>query len=133
VQIPTYSSASPSRFSSPCAEIAPEVHRDERYFFPRTQEFWPERWTSEGEADAATRSEAFRLVHAAYMPFSFGSWNCVGKGLAILELRKTLAALVRRFDFRLGDTFDKKEWDAEAKDHFSLTCGRLPVVIRERV
>jgi hypothetical protein len=48
------------------------VHRDTRYFSPRTETFWPERWTPEGAEAAKETGEEFNLVQAAYMPFSYG-------------------------------------------------------------
>jgi cytochrome P450 len=48
------------------------VGRDARYFYPDPDAFWPERWTEEGEAIAKARGEHFRLVRAAFSPFSYG-------------------------------------------------------------
>ena len=51
----------------------------------RPHEFIPERWT--------TRPELVR-EKGAYAPFSLGGYNCIGRGLALMTLRGTVARLV---------------------------------------
>ncbi|KAI0690887.1 high nitrogen upregulated cytochrome P450 monooxygenase 2, partial [Cerioporus squamosus] len=94
------------------------LQRDHRNFtFPDV--FWPERWLI---ASGQLRYEAARLppaangpakrgrerpdfVHndAAFTPFSVGPMNCPGKGLAMLEMRTVIVALMKNFEFKLRD------------------------------
>jgi cytochrome P450 len=60
-------------------------------FWPRPDDFVPERWLA-GEGDPLhVRKNAFR-------PFELGPRNCVGQELAQLELRAILALTVRELD-----------------------------------
>ncbi|RYP10371.1 hypothetical protein DL764_000705 [Monosporascus ibericus] len=66
---------------------------DERYF-PRPEEFIPERWT--------TRRDELVRDASVFVPFSMGVFNCVGKQLALMEVRYVTSQIVRRFDFELA-------------------------------
>jgi hypothetical protein len=60
-------------------------------FWPRPDDFVPERWLA-GEGDPMhVRKNAFR-------PFELGPRNCIGQELAQLELRTILALTVRELD-----------------------------------
>ena len=80
------------------------IHRDPRNF-SKPDTFWPERWLLAASPDstAAAAQEGLNFVHdaQAFIPFSHGPMNCVGRALGLVELRAVLCALVRRFDFRL--------------------------------
>ncbi len=67
------------------------VHRDPR-FFDRPDEFIPERWANEFER---------RLPRCAYFPFGAGPRVCIGNSFALTELPLLIAAIARRFQFRL--------------------------------
>lgn len=75
------------------------IHRDAN-FWPEPDKFLPERWLVE---------EGDRLypVKGAYRPFEFGSRNCIGQELAMLELKIVLVMTAREFDIR--SVYD--EWD----------------------
>jgi hypothetical protein len=109
------------------------IHRDTRYFSPRPDEFWPERWyTTTSKTLPASKEkekeEELVLDRAAYIPFSYGPGNCVGKSLALLELRYVIAVLVRRFEFEFE--FEAEEGvGGSDDDEFALSPGKLPVVV----
>ncbi|EIN08535.1 cytochrome P450 [Punctularia strigosozonata HHB-11173 SS5] len=115
VQIPTWS-----------------LHRDPRYFSPDPEEFIPDRWIADG---ALAKREDYKLDRDAFMPFSYGPTNCVGRNLARLEMRIAIAALVLKLDFALthDDGWTPDEWERDLKDGFILKKGRLPCVVRPRV
>jgi cytochrome P450 len=62
-----------------------------------------------------------------------GPGNCVGRSLALHEMRTVLAALVRRFDFQFAPGFQPEAWTAQLKDFYILTRGHLPVVLSKSV
>ncbi|RYP52438.1 hypothetical protein DL768_002404 [Monosporascus sp. mg162] len=66
---------------------------DERWF-PRPEEFIPERWT--------TRHDELVRDASAFAPFSIGVFSCVGKQLALMEVRYVASQIVRRFEFGLA-------------------------------
>lgn len=68
-------------------------------YFPEPLAFKPERWMA-GEADAKELAKA----KEAFATFSCGPRNCVGKGLAMIEICLAVAAVIRDYDFRQADT-----------------------------
>ncbi|KAF8560403.1 high nitrogen upregulated cytochrome P450 monooxygenase 2 [Imleria badia] len=109
-------------------QVPPYVlHRDPRYFFPRPDEFWPERWILE-----TLDSQEFVLDRSAFIPFSMGPANCAGKSLAMLELRAVVSLFIMHFDIEFDDGFDPKTWVDSLKDHFVLESGKLMVKLRAR-
>ncbi|GAP87075.1 putative benzoate 4-monooxygenase cytochrome P450 [Rosellinia necatrix] len=67
-------------------------------YFPDPLAFRPERWIP-GEAS----EEEVAKAKAAFATFSFGPRNCVGKGLALIEISLAMAAVIRAYDFRQAD------------------------------
>lgn len=70
------------------------IHRDPRYW-PRSDDFIPERWLLPPD-------DALHPVSGAWRPFSQGPRNCIGQELALLEMRVVLAMTARQFNFRLA-------------------------------
>ncbi|KAJ7143140.1 cytochrome P450 [Mycena crocata] len=102
------------------------MHRDPRYFSPDPDSFRPERWLDEIE------DPTFILNQDAFIPFSAGPANCIGRNLAMLEMRMVLAHVLRAFDICFEPGYDKYRWEAELKDYFVLHKGSLPVVLKAR-
>ena len=80
---------------------------------------------------------------AAYAPFSLGTYNCIGKGLALMTLRVTLARLLEGVDFvpaggegRKGGSEGEDGWaekfEKGAKTQFVTLPGKLNVVFTKR-
>ncbi|KAI5120324.1 hypothetical protein M0805_000384 [Coniferiporia weirii] len=107
-------------------------HRDPRYFSPKPDAFWPERWL-QTPADATEKgsSEVVNDI-AAFIPFSYGPANCAGKMLALSEIRCVTALLLQRFEMRLAEGYDVRRWNEDLEDSFVLTVGPLPVVLSLR-
>ncbi len=98
------------------------MHRDPRYWEePLT--FLPERWTSE-------RPEAI-IDKRAFMPFSYGSYNCVGQKLAIMEMRTVLANTVRNFEIEFAEGETGKNIESSV-DCFVTNIGTLDVKLTPR-
>ena len=106
------------------------VQRDPRNFFPSPEAFWPDRWiVAEGDLPAP---KDFKHVPAAFTPFSFGPYNCVGKNLAMQEMRTLVCAIMQQVDLRFADKYDPEEWMRELQDMFVVHKGRLPVIATRR-
>ncbi|KAJ6526246.1 cytochrome P450 [Mycena vulgaris] len=71
-------------------------------------------------------------VNDAFIPFSTGPANCLGRNLAMLEMRMVLAHVIRAFELSFEEGYDEGRWEAELKDYFVLQKGRLPVALRGR-
>lgn len=100
------------------------LHRDPRYFFPRPDDFWPDRWINEDKDIVLDRT--------AFLSFSYGPANCVGRPLALNELRYVLAMLIHRFDMTFDDGYNPARWEKGLEDSFVLTKGELPVRLSVR-
>jgi cytochrome P450 len=86
-------------------------------------EFIPERWS--------TRSNLV-LRRDAYVPFGSGAYACIGKQLALTELRLTIADLVMRFDISLAPGETGKALMEESKDWFTWGVAELRLVFGRR-
>jgi cytochrome P450 len=64
---------------------------------------------------------------------SSGAANCVGRALALHEIRVVVAALVRRYDIRFAPGFQPSDWTDHLTDQFALVRTKLPVVLSKRV
>ena len=100
------------------------IQRDERYFKSGSI-FYPERWFDENQSEWIKDKRAF-------IPFSYGSYKCIGNNLAMMEMRTVAANIVHRFDVRAapGEDFDAIE--NKTMDTFTLTLGKLEVVLSKR-
>ncbi|KAI9651077.1 hypothetical protein NHQ30_001114 [Ciborinia camelliae] len=97
--------------------------KDERYF-PQGTEFIPERWTSENPELVKDRR--------AYIPFGHGVHSCVGKTLALQELRLVIARIVSTFDIQFGPSHDELVFESEWKDYYIAKIGTLWLRFRPR-
>lgn len=80
-------------------------------FFHEPDSFFPERWLSNAKNDAAS---PFKNDHLdGVQSFSTGSWSCIGKPLALAELRIVLANLVWYFDIMGAPGGRDVEWLAQ--------------------
>jgi cytochrome P450 len=103
------------------------LHRDERYFSPHPDSFHPQRWLV---PNSTPNPQAF-------VPFSYGPENCVGKAFALLSLRLSLVLLVRHLDMEFDGDINlwKGEeglWERELRDRYVLEKGCLEVKVRRR-
>ncbi|RPD68719.1 cytochrome P450 [Lentinus tigrinus ALCF2SS1-7] len=119
------------------------IHRDPRNF-TKPDAFWPERWllgsttlpssttptsTSDSEAAESDSLQDSKFVHKedAWMPFAHGPMNCVGKNLALLEIRMVVCALMQRFEMRLLEGWDAGEYERNFRAYLVATRPVVPV------
>lgn len=74
------------------------IHHDPQ-LWDNPDEWHPERFTGPGGVRDAVKHKL------AFMPFSAGRADCVGRNFAMLEARTILAMLVQRMDFRLDESY----------------------------
>lgn len=115
------------------------MQRDPRNFSPLPDSFWPERWLiAEGLQSFSSLPEAQtyqgEFIHnsTAFVPFSHGPYNCVGKNLAMLEMKMLLCHTVQQLEFSIDEKWDVNEWEKEMYDFFVMKKGKLPVVVSLR-
>ncbi|KAJ8502816.1 hypothetical protein ONZ45_g11411 [Pleurotus djamor] len=100
------------------------IHRNPRYFSPCPEKFWPDRWLLKEHLDSMDPN--------AFIPFSYGPANCVGRNLAKREIMMVTSLLLQTFDLRFADGFDPTGWEEQLHDHLVLTRAPLPVVLTRR-
>ncbi|KAI6784944.1 uncharacterized protein J7T54_008038 [Emericellopsis cladophorae] len=84
------------------------LHRNKEVWGPDAEEFRPERWLQgDAESDDAFAQRMQRLNNAD-LSFGAGSRKCMGMNLGRLEVCKTVATMIRIFEFELADA--DKEW-----------------------
>lgn len=91
--------------------------------FAEPLEFMPERWT--------TRPELIRDKNA-FFPFLIGKYGCIGKQLALNEMRSVLTKLVLEFDLAFAKGEDGYRLLNETQDHFTLGVAPLEVIFTTR-
>ena len=92
-----------------------------RNFFDPSK-FAPERWLeSKGDRYASDKRDVLQ-------PFSIGARNCIGKNLAMAEIRLVLARMLWEFDMELCDETDVNWPDQPAW----LTWQQKPLLVRLR-
>ncbi|OJJ94721.1 hypothetical protein ASPACDRAFT_37352 [Aspergillus aculeatus ATCC 16872] len=91
--------------------------------FFRAKEFLPERWLGTDPQFDGDRRDTLQ-------PFSMGARNCLGKSLAYLEMRLTLAKLVYHFDMELCPTSER--WN-DQRTYFIWHKPSLMVRLRDRL
>jgi len=103
------------------------LHRDPRYFAPFTNDFWPDRWMDMSGSQHPTSHNT-----TAFVPFSYGPSNCVGRNLAKQEMLMVASLLLQKFDMRFADGYSSEKWTEELHDWFVMTRGTLSVVLTPR-
>ncbi|KAL4805917.1 cytochrome P450 monooxygenase [Aspergillus unguis] len=98
------------------------LFRDARVF-ERPEEFLPERWTTQPE-----------LVKdpSAFIPFNAGPYSCVGKQLALMELRRVVAEVFTRYGVCFAPGQTEAAFLGGKKDTFTLAAGPLELVFSRR-
>ncbi|CCX31761.1 cytochrome P450 [Pyronema domesticum] len=105
------------------------IHHNPDYY-PEPYQYRPERWLDDDQ-------EQIEKAQSAFNPFSIGARGCIGKSVAYMELRLSIAKLVWEFEIRHKATEGKAElWDEgfavmegeyRLLDHF--TCKKEGPVI----
>ncbi|KAF9443751.1 cytochrome P450 [Macrolepiota fuliginosa MF-IS2] len=113
------------------------VHKDPRNFAPYPEAFIPERWLPEdqrGKLEPAifADKDAYRLNQNAFLTFSYGPANCIGKQLAWVEMRMVICLLTRQFDFEFAPGYDPSQFERDIRDYYIMVKGALPTVLSPR-
>ncbi|KAL4738341.1 cytochrome P450 [Aspergillus similis] len=99
------------------------LQRDDRYF-PSGDKFIPERWLD--EKDNLIKHEE------AFFPFQLGRYGCVGKQLALMEMRLVIARIALEFDLAFAPGETGEAFDRDAKDTFTVNVGPLMLDFKPR-
>ncbi|KAI0035614.1 high nitrogen upregulated cytochrome P450 monooxygenase 2, partial [Vararia minispora EC-137] len=108
------------------------IHRDPRNFSD-PDDFIPQRWLSEEYFSGHHRGRAHNP--GAFIPFAYGPRACIGKQLAMMEMRMLVARVLQTFEFSadriLGTVLSTDVWEDTLQDWFVLGRGDLRVNISQ--
>lgn len=113
------------------------IHRQAEYY-REPSSYVPERWiegvTCKTSRDTwKTSKEAVEIARRAFCPFSIGPRGCIGKGMAFMEMRMTMARLMFLFDMELADhTGEDEQGHFALVDHFTSATTGPNVIFRKR-
>lgn len=99
------------------------LQRDRRYYPRDADAFRPDRWLTPDEGQNS----------AAFIPFSYGPYNCVGRHLARRELLMVASLLLHTFEMRFAAGFDHARWPDTLCDYFISARGPLLIDLVARV
>lgn len=90
-----------------CGTPVYSIHRQEQYY-REPEKFVPERWIEGATCEVSgpswtTTKEDIDTARRAFCPFSIGPRGCIGKSMAFMEMRLTLARILFLFDMTLAD------------------------------
>ncbi|KAF2022874.1 cytochrome P450, partial [Setomelanomma holmii] len=72
------------------------IHRSKKIFGIDAELFRPERWTEASPEMFAKMASTVDLV------FHYGKYQCLGRGVALMEFNKIFVELLRKFDFSIA-------------------------------
>ncbi|KAL4792214.1 cytochrome P450 [Aspergillus venezuelensis] len=113
------------------------IHRQPDYYRSPLS-YLPDRWiegaTCKTESSAWTvTKDNLEIARKAFCPFSIGPRGCIGKSMALMEMKVTLARLMFLFDFELADnTGEDENGHFKLVDHFVVSKTGPNVVVRKR-
>ncbi|KAL8798492.1 MAG: hypothetical protein Q9182_006615 [Xanthomendoza sp. 2 TL-2023] len=86
--------------------------------------FRPERWFAENTEMIKEPS--------AFAPFSTGPYNCIGKPVALMNLRTTLARLVLQYEIAFAEGENGHKFERDMRTNFVTRSGAMWVRFRRR-
>ncbi|KAK6813588.1 hypothetical protein RU639_010351 [Aspergillus parasiticus] len=92
--------------------------------YQNAQNFIPERWYLYP-----------RMIkeRSAFAPFTTGPYTCIGKPLALMNIRATIARLITIFDMELPPGDDGRALERSMREHFSIYMAEdIQVLFRKR-
>ncbi|KAK4165553.1 cytochrome P450 [Cladorrhinum sp. PSN259] len=98
------------------------VGRDENNY-AHADSFIPERWYSSPELVKDPR---------VFVPFTIGPYNCIGKPLALMNIRSVISKLVCNFDIDFAPGEDGSRVEKEAVDNFIVRIGPVDLTFKTR-
>lgn len=68
----------------------------------------------------------------AFIPFSFGPANCVGKKLALQEMRMTICLMMQKLELKFAEGWSCDECERGMTAYLTLIRDTLPVTVQLR-
>lgn len=64
----------------------------------------------------------------AFVPFLMGPYSCIGKNVALMELRTLTAKILMHYNVSFAPGEDGSRLESESKDHFTMSLAPLDLV-----
>lgn len=64
----------------------------------------------------------------AFVPFLIGAYNCIGKGVAMMELRTLTARILLNYNVSFAPGEDGSRLENDSKDHFTMSLAPLDLM-----
>lgn len=110
------------------------IHRDPRHYSPLPNAFWPDRWLLQEEYTLPTgdiiSKDRVTTDREMFMPFSQGPMICVGRNVAMAEMRAVVCAVMQHFDIEVADAACFDSYEKDIYEVFVTRRGALPVRLR---
>ena len=71
-------------------------------------------------------------MREAFIPFSVGAQNCVGKNIARMEMNVLLSLLISRFDMSFAPGWSVEGFPDTIKEHIVAEVGEMRIVLKAR-
>ncbi|KAK2756652.1 hypothetical protein FQN54_005097 [Arachnomyces sp. PD_36] len=91
--------------------------------FVEPNQFIPERWYS--------RPELIRDA-SGFAPFSTGPYGCIGRPLALLNIRATVSRIIADYDVSMAVGSSVEDYDSGLTEHFTLAPASLQLCFAKR-
>lgn len=120
-----------------CGTPAYSIHRRPDYY-REPLSYIPDRWIEGARCKTALSSwvvskEGVEIARKAFCPFSIGPRGCIGKSMALMEIRLTLARIVYLFDIEIADsTGEDEHGHYKLVDHFVVSKNGPNIIVRKR-
>ncbi|KAK1145828.1 hypothetical protein N8T08_003774 [Aspergillus melleus] len=125
-----------------CGTPTYAIHRQAEYY-REPQAYLPERWIEGATCQAqisgkqtswTVSKEEVETARRAFCPFSIGPRGCIGKGMAFMEMRLTIARMMFLFDIEYADrTGEDESGHLALVDHFTSAKRGPNVVVKRAV
>ncbi|EFE30672.1 cytochrome P450 benzoate 4-monooxygenase, putative [Trichophyton benhamiae CBS 112371] len=120
-----------------CGTPTYAIHRHPDYYREPTK-YIPERWIEGAmcQADSGmwvSTKDSVDIARRAFCPFSIGPRGCIGKSMALMEMRLTIARMMFLFDIEIADrTGEDENGHLAMVDHFTSQKNGPNITIRKR-
>lgn len=112
------------------------VHRSLQHYSPLPDAFWPDRWLTQETYTLPTGSciskDELITNRDVFMPFSLGPMVCVGKNVAMMEIRAVVCAVIHQYDVVVADRSSFDSYEKDIYEVFTTKRGTLPVYLKAR-
>ncbi|KAI7781233.1 cytochrome P450 [Diaporthe eres] len=98
--------------------------------YERARDFVPERWLPEYPPGQVTEKR-LSTNRRAFTPWAGGKWACLGKPLALFEMRYLIALLVKNFSISFPQGEDGDAVERDYKDQVTAFPGKLRLRFKE--